>query len=670
MKMKKLLLILVLQLGITSLNAQEIKFGKISSDDFNSLDSTSVATVLFKKQKTFYEYRVDDGFVQVSEYFKRIKINKKEGLDYANIIVEIYDELATKKEIIKGIKGITYNLNNGDVEKTKLKSKEVYKEKYNKYWKKIKIVMPNVNVGSIIDVKYYTESPFVSRIQDVVLQESIPVKEFDCQINIPEYFTFDLHENIKSNYKIKLIEDGRQISKDIKWKEKVNRKGGFVLEEFQRTLNYKDRIIKFNEKNIDALKGESFSVELNNYVIKLAFDLQLTKSFNNIIKNHATNWDLITKKIYDSESFGGELNKTKYFKKGLESILQNNPSDSDKINAILNYVKSKVKWNGLTGYFPDLGLKRAFVEGKGNVADVNLMLVAMLKYAGISANPVLLSTKANGEALYPTRQGFNYVICGIEVKNQVLLLDATENYTTFNILPERVLNWKGRIIREHGSSTWINLFPKKNSSKTTMISASLDNDMTFTGKVRSQETDYFAYNYRNRNSGLVSEDLIKRLSKDKGEIDITNFNVNNVKGLDKPIQQSYAFSYEDGTEKIGSEVYVYPMLFLTETDNIFNKENRKYPIDFSFPRTNKNIININIPEGYRVKSIPESVKLLMSDDLGEYSFLVKQNGNTIQVSELFKLNFPIVPVSYYPELKSVYKKLIEKNAEKIVLEKI
>jgi len=668
--MKKLLLILVLQLGITSLNAQEIKFGKISSDDFNSLDSTSVATVLFKKQKTFYEYRVDDGFVQVSEYFKRIKINKKEGLDYANIIVEIYDELATKKEIIKGIKGITYNLNNGDVEKTKLKSKEVYKEKYNKYWKKIKIVMPNVNVGSIIDVKYYTESPFVSRIQDVVLQESIPVKEFDCQINIPEYFTFDLHENIKSNYKIKLIEDGRQISKDIKWKEKVNRKGGFVLEEFQRTLNYKDRIIKFNEKNIDALKGESFSVELNNYVIKLAFDLQLTKSFNNIIKNHATNWDLITKKIYDSESFGGELNKTKYFKKGLESILQNNPSDSDKINAILNYVKSKVKWNGLTGYFPDLGLKRAFVEGKGNVADVNLMLVAMLKYAGISANPVLLSTKANGEALYPTRQGFNYVICGIEVKNQVLLLDATENYTTFNILPERVLNWKGRIIREHGSSTWINLFPKKNSSKTTMISASLDNDMTFTGKVRSQETDYFAYNYRNRNSGLVSEDLIKRLSKDKGEIDITNFNVNNVKGLDKPIQQSYAFSYEDGTEKIGSEVYVYPMLFLTETDNIFNKENRKYPIDFSFPRTNKNIININIPEGYRVKSIPESVKLLMSDDLGEYSFLVKQNGNTIQVSELFKLNFPIVPVSYYPELKSVYKKLIEKNAEKIVLEKI
>ena len=51
--MNKLLLIMVLQLGMTSLSAQNFKFGKVSKEDFNSFDSTSVATVLFKKQKHF-----------------------------------------------------------------------------------------------------------------------------------------------------------------------------------------------------------------------------------------------------------------------------------------------------------------------------------------------------------------------------------------------------------------------------------------------------------------------------------------------------------------------------------------------------------------------------------------------------------------------------------------
>ena len=60
----------------------------------------------------------------------------------------------------------------------------------------------------------------------------------------------------------------------------------------------------------------------------------------------------------------------------------------------------------------------------------------------------------------------------------------------------------------------------------------------------------------------------------------------------------------------------------------------------------------------------------MSDGLGEFSFLIKKNGQKIQVSEVVNINFPIIPVSYYPELKAVYKKIVEKNAERIVLEKI
>ena len=77
----------------------------------------------------------------------------------------------------------------------------------------------------------------------------------------------------------------------------------------------------------------------------------------------------------------------------------------------------------------------------------------MLRYAGLNANPILVSTRSNGIPLFPTTDGFNYVIAGIEVQDAVILLDATERNSFPNILPNRALNWMGRLVRKDGSSS-------------------------------------------------------------------------------------------------------------------------------------------------------------------------------------------------------------------------
>jgi len=252
----------------------------------------------------------------------------------------------------------------------------------------------------------------------------------------------------------------------------------------------------------------------------------------------------------------------------------------------------------------------------------------------------------------------------------VLLLDATKEFTTTDILPLNVLNWQGRIIRPHGSSAWIDLMPKRNSNSTTMISATLNSDLVFEGRVRSKKSDYYAYEYREEYAGLGVKELIENLSEDKGNIEISNLVTSNEKDLNKSVMNSYDFTYEDGVEEIGNELYIAPLLFLSEENNVFNNETRYYPIDFNFPKTRKNIINISIPEGYKVKYIPEDIKMIMSDDLGVYSFLVKHNGNSVQISQALSINLQMIPVNYYSELKEIYKKRVEKNTEKIVLEKI
>ena len=115
--------------------------------------------------------------------------------------------------------------------------------------------------------------------------------------------------------------------------------------------------------------------------------------------------------------------------------------------ALFNFVKSKVKWNGYNGYSCNDGVKKAYKDQNGNAAEINLMLTAMLRYVQIDANPIIISTRSNGIASFPSRTAFNYVIVGIEKENDVILLDATDKNSLPNILPIKDLNWNGRIIK-------------------------------------------------------------------------------------------------------------------------------------------------------------------------------------------------------------------------------
>ena len=45
----------------------------------------------------------------------------------------------------------------------------------------------------------------------------------------------------------------------------------------------------------------------------------------------------------------------------------------------------------------------------------------MLNKAGFKASPVILSTRSNGIPIFPTIDGFNYVIAAIEIENDFVL---------------------------------------------------------------------------------------------------------------------------------------------------------------------------------------------------------------------------------------------------------
>lgn len=670
----KIIITAIVLLIALNVQSQNFKFGKVSKAELtekaNPRDPSSNAAVLFKKESVRFDYRKGDGFIQIRTVHERIKIYNKAGFDWTTKKVRLYNKQNSSSENLYKLKAYTYNLVDGKVKDDKLKNDGVFEEELNKFWKVKSFTMPNVKEGCVIEFTYEISSPFLA-IDDLELQYTIPINVLDVSVKTPEYFIYNKVLNPQARYQPKIEESSSSKTQSSTSTSVSNGSLGSRNSETsvsQITIN--EKVILVNETNIPALQDEPFVDNLDNYKAKLKLELTAIKYPNEPYKNLSNSWDAVTKTIYKSDNFGNQLDKSGYYKDDIDTLIANAESNGQKVYVIYNYVKAKVKWNGYYGYSTDAGVRKAYKEGVGNAGDINLMLVSMLRYAGITANPVLISTKSHGVPLFPTRDGFNYVICFVEDGEVLSLLDATGENATFNTLPERDLNWKGRVIRENGSSTWIDLAPRRVSKDVTGLNIKLNSDFSAEGKVRSQKFDYVAKSYRDKYGDVSSESYIKVLEKDKGDLLISNLKVEGKDILLEPIKITYEYKMDNAVEEIGDKLYFSPLLFLVTQENPFKQEERKLPLDLMYPMSDKYMINVMLPEGYDVESLPENMALDFVDKTGEFKYRINQNGRFLQINIELNINTSFILPDNYTFFKQFFAQVVEKETEKIVLKKI
>lgn len=673
--MKYLLTTIICVAFTLTIQAQEFKFGKISEDELSQtqhpLDSSANAAVLYKNENIFFYFAGDKGFEQHREVYKRIKIYNKEGYDWATEKILLYKGGAGSKERVSSIKGYTYNLENGKIKKDKLKKEGVFEEEANEFIEINTITMPNIQDGCVIEYKYEIVSPFLA-IDDIFFQYEIPMDKFDFRVATPQYYRYNKQINPKAFYYPNLIESTGSGTANYVNKKDYGAKGVNPARTASTgSFDYKEQVIKAEEVNIPALKGEAFAGNMDNYRSKMSMELAaILNSYGAVDKSFSANWETVSKSIFEDSDFGNQLNRSGFFKDDIAAIAAAAENDFQKAFLLQTFVKSKVKWNGLYGFRAQKGTRKAYMEGEGNVADINLLLVAMLRSQGVNANPVLISTRNNGIPIFPTRKGFNYVICMVESEDSYALLDATEVYSMVNVLPSRVLNWQGRVIKDDGTSGWVSLRPTGKSSESYSLNVKINDDFTINGKVRQNVTEHLALSYRNRFSDVSNEEHVKALEKDNGDIEITELSFETDSDITQPVRLSYDYLLRDGVDEIGDNLYISPMLFLATKENPFKLEERQYPIDFAFPFEDKYMINIMMPEGYQIESLPESEIMEFKNSDAKFTYMIKENGNFLQLNIILEMNSSFINPEDYKVFKDFFGKIIEKQSEQVVLKKV
>lgn len=653
-----------LALCTTDSIAQKLELDRVTKVELlekqHKNDTSASAAIIFKKARTDFKYTEDKGFTSSTTFQVKLKIYKKEGLKWANFRIPYYIGYETLEDEYVSIKsGYTYNLENDKVIKTKVTAEGKFKEKVNEYWEVKSVTFPNVKVGSIIELEYTLESQNISTLPDFQYQYDIPLDFAEYKSFIPEFY---IYKNIRKGY-VELSLDQKIETTSQSFEGKV----GFTSQ--SKNLSYRQIISHYKASDVPALKEEDYVNNINNYYGKLEQELQVIRYPGQEPKQIATTWEAVAKSIYEDKDFNAAISSFEYFKNDILFIKKDMLTQEELTKRVFNFVKNRMNWNEKYGYYPKRKAEIAYAENVGNVAEINLMLVSMLRMVGIDANPVLVSTRENGIAFFPNKSLFNYVIVAANINNTTLLMDATEKMSDINRLPIRVLNGQGRLIRKDGTSLEIDLMPKTNSKGVTNIVGNINEKGEVYGKVREQYFDYNGYVFRKNFNGIATQSYIEKLEKEYQGVEVSSYNVQNNIDLELPIVENYDFKSTNAVEIIGDKMYFSPFLFFEKTENPFKQDVREYPIDFVFPNQDKFNISLTVPNGFIVETLPQTKALALPDNLGNFKYNISNNGNQIQLLCTLDINQAIIDADYYEVLKNFYKEIIMKHNEKIVLKK-
>ena len=89
------------------------------------------------------------------------------------------------QEKVTNLRGCTYNLVNGQVEKTRLETSATFVEKQTPTVNVQKFTLPNVREGAVIEYAYTLTSDFLFNFQDWTFQRDIPVRWSEYRVSIP-----------------------------------------------------------------------------------------------------------------------------------------------------------------------------------------------------------------------------------------------------------------------------------------------------------------------------------------------------------------------------------------------------------------------------------------------------------------------------------------------------
>lgn len=641
------------------------KFGKISANDlqtkFYAIDSNANAVVLSDIGSSVIVGNSNGWFDLKFERHTVIHILNKNGYDEANIEIPLYGS-ASSAERVSSFKAVTYNLENGKVAQTKLPKSELIKENVDKDHSLLKFTMPQVKEGSIIEFSYQVTSEYISMPDPWYFQSTTkPILWSEINFAVPQFFTYSMW-----NYGFLKLYKNESSRKTEIFSVTDSRSSTTTSPiSFESVVTY----LRYIVKDAPELKTEPFTRSVRNHLSRVEFQLA-SQSYPLSVKSYRSSWKEVASSMLESDYFGKNLNtNNNWLKDELKPILSTETDPLKRAEKIYAYVRDQFKTTSQYAVFMSGNLKSVFKSKKGSVSELNILLTAMLRYADLHADPVLLSTAGHGYVFdyLPMISSMNYVISKVNIEGKNYFLDASRSKLGFGKLPEYCYNGFACVVDEN--ATAVNLSPDSLAEKRQVMFFVANTDKGYSGSVKKNEGYYRSLDIREEIGEKGKDEYFKDLSKKyTSNITAEGFHIDSLSNYEMPVSVDYNLAFNNNDEDI---IYINPLFGENFTKNPFASAERFYPVEMPFVQEEVIMSTIETPKGYVLDELPKQIFVKL-DQSGNtfFKYLISNSNGIVTLQSTLKIGKTFFMPEEYDLLREFFSMVTQKQNEQIVFKKV
>lgn len=640
--MKKLILLSILSFCVYSLNAQR-KFpalGQVGKEELLlpscNFEPGANAMKLFDLQEIDIE---TDGYSIWLETRKRVRIKlfNEKGYPFASVQIPYFNiERSTR---IEDLEGYVYNLDEkGEITITKLDKNEFYKDISRENLNLINFTFPALKPGSVIEFSYRKIEQNIIEIDPWIIQDEIPVDVASCIVHIPGYS--GITEKITGTDTITTSTEKVFFGVDGKIKKTY----------------YKEKIPSF--------KPEPLMSSLNDNLLRLLFHYTIRPNPAEPEKNEPDYlWAMFGSRFL--HILNTELDLKRDIP-GTDAIVNNAKiirSTAERISYIYDAVKKQFPGKRSPELYPE-DIRKAWASREGNAADINLVLLNLLRKSGIEAHPLLVSTKEHGKinTQFPGSGQLNALYILVHDADTYYVMDANQEIQSPFVPPANVLFRKGLLLKKN-SYKWIDIIDSRPLLKYAIwINGLLDNEGNLQGIARNT-----FYDYAKTFISDSSHNQATRLNAFTQGIITDSVKYENTGQSNDPLIQQLNFHYP--LNNSGDYYFLNPQLYGAVAGNPFKESNRLTDIDFGCNQELVLQLNIEVPESYTPDFLPTSLIIRAPDSSFLFRRSVKFDKGRLIYYQKFEISQPVFDKEQYPGIKEFFDRVYALMAEEIVLKK-
>ncbi len=617
-------------------------FGKIEKADLEmkecNFDAKAEAMILL--DDGLLEFAIPSGMELKRRV--RIKILNNKGLDWANVHLPYKTD--GSRQNITDIEAQTYNVDaNGNIVTIKVDKSLIYNKKINKKISERVFTFPDVKVGSVIEYRF---KHYGIGLIDWYFQRSIPVRY--------SHFITDFPNEIEVS-SIPFCVNKYEYTSEQNWRN----------------------VKKYSMSNIPAFRDEPFILNEDYYRDRL--ETKVTAfNINGKRENRLVNWVQVIKYLMEDEDFGVQIKKNIPRTADLDEKLKTVTGPYEKMKTVYKYVQDNMEWNEYTGIWALDGVKSAWKDKKGTAGEINLILVNLLKDAGLNVHPILVSSHDNGivnaadAGTYesPGFLQFNKVLAYVNINDAIYVLDATQKNNPVNLIPADVLLTEGLVIEKIDTYEWgwKTLWKDDLVAKNIVfIKGEIDEKRKLKGEASILSYDYARLSRLPAAKKGKDKYLEKFITESNPGIMVNEVTFENLESDSLPLIQKLKF--DESLNKAGEYAYFSTNILTGLEKNPFVADNRFSDVFFGYKQHYTILGTYTIPEGFELGELPKNIKMIMPDTSITISRVSQVTQNTLQTKIELKFQKPVYTAEEYAFLQEFYQRLFELLNEQFVVRK-